>query len=60
MSGINYDGYLVMIDKMPKITVCDSAWILTQKDGGGNGTSKKERLACEYSDVTVDSLSDLI
>jgi len=32
-----------------------------QKDGGGNGTStcKKERLACEYSDVD-SPLSDLI
>jgi len=38
--------------------VYDSAWILTQKDDGGGicnrtSTCEKERLACEYSDVTV-------
>jgi len=59
------DWYNVDV-KIPKITVYDSAWILTQKDDGGGicngtGTCEKERLACEYSDVTVvDPLSDLI
>jgi len=65
----NYDGYPVMMNRMStsisKITVYDSAWILTQKDGGGGiicngtGTCEKECVACEHSDVTVDSpLSD--
>ena len=66
VSSVNYDGYPVLIDRISMLKYQRlRSTILTQKDDGGgicDGTSTCERLACEYSDVTVvDSpLSDLI
>ena len=64
--SVNYDGHPVLADRISMLRYQRlRSTTLTQKDDGGgicDGTStcEKERLACEYFDMTDSPLSDLI